>query len=50
MAHVLAKKWGGHGRPCRPYAAAYDVCTQAAHSDSDREEFVHKWFMLYTSQ
>ena len=22
MAHVQAKKWGGHGRPCRPYAAA----------------------------
>ena len=20
--HVLAKKWGGHGCPCRPYAAA----------------------------
>ena len=24
MAHVQAKKWGGHGRPCRPYAAAID--------------------------
>ena len=24
MANVLAKKWGGHGRPCRPYAAAYE--------------------------
>ena len=24
MAHVRAKKWGGHGRPCRPYAAALD--------------------------
>ena len=22
MAHVRAKKWGGHGCPCRPYAAA----------------------------
>ena len=22
MAHVLAKKWGSHGRPCRPYATA----------------------------
>ena len=22
MAHVRAKKWGGHGRPCRPYAAS----------------------------
>ena len=24
MAHVLAKKWDGHGRPCRPHATAYD--------------------------
>ena len=25
MAHVRTKKWGGHGRPCRPYAAALDM-------------------------
>ena len=23
--HVLAKKWGGHGCPCRPYAAALEL-------------------------
>jgi len=25
VAHVRAKKWGGHGRPCRPYAAALAI-------------------------
>ena len=31
MAHVLAKKWGGHGRP---YAAAYVICYRSTAATS----------------
>jgi len=28
--HVLAKKWGGHGRPCHPYDAALGMISLEA--------------------
>ena len=35
MVHVRVKRWGGHGRPCRPYAAALVMGFYAAISVKD---------------